>query len=549
MSSPMSSSPTTPSPIHLSSPDNKAMQVSFSLFIDRRDAHHDLWASEKIQAEYRDWPHDSESKDQHYEGLTERIQSQCNYLASVFSSERRVYGIKAAYYGGSPIALIVIEDTDKPLPVVSEEQMYFPVHVFHGVFRWTCDTSSSKPPTPPNNHTHAGTLITLLPTTIAPESIPPTTSPESTILSSTSPSPSSTFTAGAFLRDKHNPSQCFILSVGHPMSSGRSSLSITEEQPTLKIGWPAISPRVERMQSHLRRLGAYTYSKKIEAAFYYAHITELERSPDQVPDEIEQRKLDRIKKRYRSLQESLLVADMQHKRVSDQIEKYQGLALGDTAIGHICAAFHGYVDRDLPTTPNVLNTLDHKLSIHPSDTLSSSSITDANLVDVSLIKITDPSFIPKNTCVQLFESIQELCPGQEVSMDCNAVSKEQSGEVGLLKGYFGLPDFNSNPNPNPNPVVMGATDENEKQKLREAQYFVQEYAVHEPGFTAAGSSGAIVYTDGFAAVGMAVGHFVSLIPMCIVLPLDRLVGSVESAAGVELEFVPPIFEEEEEEFV
>ncbi|KAJ4493027.1 hypothetical protein C8J55DRAFT_556000 [Lentinula edodes] len=536
MSSPMSSSPTTPSPIHLSSPDNKALQVSF---VDRRDAHHDLWASEQIQAEYRDWPHDSESKDQRFEGLTERIQSQCNYLASVFSSERRVYGIKAAYYGGSPIALIVIEDSDKPLPVVSEEQMFFPVHVFHGVFRWTCDASSTKPPTPPNNHAPAGTLITLLPPTIAPEFIPPTTFPESTIFSSTSPRPSCTFTAGAFLRDKHDPSQCFILSVGHPMSSGRSSLSITEEQPTLKIGWPAISPRVERMQSHLRRLGAYTYSNKIEAAFCYAQITELERSPDQVLDEIEQRKLDRIKQRYKSLQQSLLVADMQHKRVSDEIEKYVGLALGDTAIGHIRTAFHGYADRDLPTTPNV-NTLDNKRSIHSSDTPFPSSITDANLVDVSLIKITDPSFIPKNTCIQLFELIQELRPGQEVSMHCNAVSQEQSGEVGLLKAYFGLPDFN----PNPNPLVLGATDENEKQKLREAQHFVQEYAVSEPGFTAAGSSGAIVYTDGFAAVGMAVGHFISLIPMCIVLPLDRLVRSVERAAGVELEFVPPIFEED-----
>ncbi|KAJ3863734.1 hypothetical protein EV359DRAFT_82093 [Lentinula novae-zelandiae] len=148
-------------------------------FIDRRDAHHDLWASEEIQAKYRDWPHDP--KDQRFEALTERIQSQCNFLASVFSSERRVYGVKAAYYDGSPTVLAVIEDSDQPLPVVSKEQMFFPVHVFHGDFRWTCDTSSTKPPSPPNNYTHAGTLITLIPPMIAPESIPLTNSSESTI--------------------------------------------------------------------------------------------------------------------------------------------------------------------------------------------------------------------------------------------------------------------------------------------------------------------------------------------------------------------------------
>ncbi|KAJ3852287.1 hypothetical protein EV368DRAFT_82701 [Lentinula lateritia] len=404
-------------------------------FIDRRDAHHDLWVSEEIQAKYRDWPHDP--KDQRFEALTERIQSQCNFLASVFSLERRVYGVKAAYYDGSPTVLVVIED-NQPLPVNSLESI---------------------------------------------------------TLSSTSPSPSSTFTAGAFLRDKCNPSQCFILSVGHPMSSGRSPLSITEEQLTLKIGWPAILPRVERMQSHLRRLGAYTYSKKREAAFCYAQITALDGSPDQVLDEIDQSKLDRFKKRYESLQESLAAADTQHKRVSVQIERYEGLALCDTVIGHICTAFHGYAERDLSTIPKAIS-LDNK-HIH--------TITDANLLDVSLIKITDPSFIPKNMWLQPFESIKELCPGQEVFMDCTAASKEQTGEVGLLKGYFGLPHLN------PNPAVL---DDNTK-KTREAQYFVQEYSISESGFTAAGSSGAIVYTDKFAAVGMAVGHFVSLIPMCI----------------------------------
>ncbi|KAJ4501180.1 hypothetical protein C8R41DRAFT_913175 [Lentinula lateritia] len=259
------------------------------------------------------------------------------------------------------------------------------------------------------------------------------------------------------------------------MSSGRSPLSITEEQPALKIGWPAISPR----------------------------ITALEGFRDEVLDEIEQRKLDRFKKRYELLQESLAAADMQHKGVSVQIERYEGLALGDTAIGHICTAFHGYAERDLSTTPKAIS-----LDNNPNN-----SITDANLVDVSLIQIRR----------------------QEVFMDCTAASKQQTGEVGLLKGYFGLPHLNSK---------LVALGDNTK-KSREAQYFVQEYSILESGFTAAGSSGAIVYTDEFAAVGMAVGHFVSLIPMCIVLPLDRLVKSVESAAGVELEFVPPIFEEED----
>ncbi|KAJ3863733.1 hypothetical protein EV359DRAFT_82092 [Lentinula novae-zelandiae] len=233
----------------------------------------------------------------------------------------------------------------------------------------------------------------------------------------------------------------------------------------------------------------------------------------QIECSIEQSKLDWFKKRYESLQESLAAADMQHKRVSVQIERYEGLALGDTAIGHICTAFHGYAERDLCTIPKAIS-LDNK-NIH--------SITDANLVDVSPIKITDPSFIPKNMWLQPFESIKDLCPGQEVFMDCTAASKEQTGEVGLLKGYFGLPHLN------PNSVVLG----DDPKKTREAQYFVQEYSISETGFTAAGSSGAIVYTDEFAAVGMAVGHFVSLIPMCIVLPLDRLVKSVESAVGVD----------------
>ncbi|KAJ3805813.1 hypothetical protein F5876DRAFT_69479 [Lentinula aff. lateritia] len=274
-----SSATTASSPIHLSSPDKKAMQVVFlrnpihyfihpyvrHRFIDRRDAHHDLWASEEIQAKYRDWPHDP--KDQRFEALTERIQS----------LERRVYGVKAAYYDGSPTVLVVIED-NQPLPV----------------------------------------------------------------------------------------------------------------------------------------------------------ITALDGSPDQVLDGIE---LDRFKKRYESLQESLPAADVQHKRVSVQIERYEGLALGDTAIGHIRTAFHGYAERDLSTTPKAIS-LDNK-HIH--------TITDANPLDVSLIKITDPSFIPKNMWLQPFESIKELCPGQEVFMDCTAASKEQTGEVGLLKGYFGLP----HPDPNP----------------------------------------------------------------------------------------------------
>lgn len=88
-------------------------------------------------------------------------------------------------------------------------------------------------------------------------------------------------------------------------------------------------------------------------------------------------RLDRFKKRYELLQESLAAADMQHKGVSVQIERYEGLALGDTAIGHICTAFHGYAERDLSTTPKAIS-----LDNNPNN-----SITDANLVDVSLIQI------------------------------------------------------------------------------------------------------------------------------------------------------------------
>ncbi|KAJ3930787.1 MAG: hypothetical protein NXY57DRAFT_962369 [Lentinula lateritia] len=186
MSSLMPPSATTASsPTHLSSPDNEAMQVIYRppgrppRFVGLR----------RNSGEVPRLAHDP--KDQRFEAMTERIQSQCNFLASVFSLERRVYGVKAAYY----TVLVVIED-NQPLPAFMSSM----------VFRWTCDTSSTKPPSPPNNYTHAGTLITLIPSTIAPEFIPSTNSPESTTPSSTSPSPSSTFTAGAFLRDKHNPS-------------------------------------------------------------------------------------------------------------------------------------------------------------------------------------------------------------------------------------------------------------------------------------------------------------------------------------------------------
>lgn len=235
-------------------------------------------------------------------------------------------------------------------------------------------------------------------------------------------------------------------------------------------------------------------------------------------------RLDSLKHKYGTLQEIVRDVEAQRNLHSIQKDNVEHLSLSDTVIGHVSSAYFGYGAGGLPkiptTVPMPLNQADHSPDVILQPI---SSIRDANFVDVSLTKVTQETFIPDTIPIQQFTSIKPLESGQQVSMQCSAVEEEQIGEIGALKGFFGLPD----------PVMLRG--ENEK---REAKYFVQEHFIPKAEFAVKGASGSIVHTGDKAAVGMVIGHFVSLIPLCIVLPVDRLIKHVESASGVSLELVP-----------
>ncbi|KAJ3867680.1 hypothetical protein EV359DRAFT_61276 [Lentinula novae-zelandiae] len=486
------------------------MSSTFTKYIDRRDAAHNLWAEEEIQTSYTDWPHDfNDQGNQRPDFLTDRIRMQCDFLASVFSSERRVYGIKAAFYHGSPVVIVVIEDTE-PLPVASDDQIFFDVHWFYGEFQWTSNINYALPPLPPSNFGYAGTMITLIPPLTSPEFVPSILAAEPTSPASLSTNtPVTTFTAGLFLRDEYNPSQKFILSIS---AAGNRRHRIE----------PSITYQAVKLRKYLERAEAFIKYKSNEAAFCHLQIVGSEENVSL--GEIERKKLDSLKHKYGTLQEIVRDVEAQRNLHSIQKDNVEHLSLSDTVIGHVSSAYFGYGACGLPTIPTSvpmpLNQADHS-----SDVILQpiSSIRDANFVDVSLTKVTQETFIPDTIPIQQFTSIKPLESGQQVTMQCSAVEEEQIGEIGALKGFFGLPD----------PVVLRG--ENEK---REAKYFVQEHFIPKAEFAVKGASGSIVHTGDKAAVGMVIGHFVSLIPLCIVLPVDRLIKHVESASGVVLELVP-----------
>ncbi|KAJ4500028.1 hypothetical protein C8R41DRAFT_863664 [Lentinula lateritia] len=528
----MSSSPTTTSSSTFTSappPTQHQRRKSLVLIrqdIDRRDAAHNLWAEEEIQTSYTDWLHDSNDQvNQRPDSLTDRIRMQCDFLASVPSSERRVYGIKAAFYHGSPVVIVVIEDNE-PLPAANDDQIFFDVHWFYGEFQWTSNTNYALPPLPPSNFGYAGTMITLIPPLTSPEPVPSIlaaepTSPSASLSTSTTNTPVTTFTAGLFLRDEYNPSQKFILSVGHPFSPRRFPLPVTEDID-LKVGWPSITYQAVKLRKYLEKAEAFIKYKSNEAAFCHVQIVGLEENVSL--GDIERKKLDSLKHKYGTLQEIVRDVEAQRNLHSIQKDNVEHLSLSDTVIGHVSSAYFGYGAGGLPkiptTVPMPLNQADHSPDVILQPI---SSIRDANFVDVSLTKVTQETFIPDTIPIQQFTSIKPLESGQQVSMQCSAVEEEQIGEIGALKGFFGLPD----------PVMLRG--ENEK---REAKYFVQEHFIPKAEFAVKGASGSIVHTGDKAAVGMVIGHFVSLIPLCIVLPVDRLIKHVESASGVSLELVP-----------
>ncbi|KAJ3809395.1 hypothetical protein F5876DRAFT_77793 [Lentinula aff. lateritia] len=500
-------------------------------YIDRRDAAHNLWAEEEIQTLYTDWPHDfKDPVSQHLDSLTDRIRMQCNFLASELSSERQVYGIKAALYDGSPVVIVVIEDTE-PLPAASNDQKFFDVHWFYGEFQWTSNINYVLPPLPPSNVGHAGTMITLIPPPTSPELVPSTLTAESTsssALLSTTPTntPVTTFTAGLFLRDVYNPLQNFVLSVGHPFTPRMFPLSVTEDI-SLKVGWPSIPPQVAKLRKYLEKAQAFIKYKSNEAASYQVQTVRLEENEGF--GETERKKLDILKHKYETLQ--AIVRDVEAQRNFTLIQKdtVERLSLSDMVIGHVFSVYFGYAVCGLPTIPTSevmpLNQANHSSDfvLQPSNLQPLSSIQDAIFVDVSLTKVTQENFIPDTIPIQHFTSIKSLESVQQVTMQCMAVGEEQIGQIGALKGLFGLP----------NPVVLRG-----KNKKCEADYFIEEHFITKAEFAVKGASGSIVHTEDDAAVGMVIGHFVSLIPLCIILPVDRLIKHVETASGVVLELVP-----------
>ncbi|KAJ3900442.1 hypothetical protein F5879DRAFT_972771, partial [Lentinula edodes] len=514
-----SSGPHNP-PTHTESDHAKHVALPKSQICDHRHSFPEFNGDELFQRHYQIWPSDSEGSNL----LTSQIQKQCQFVSSVLQVERRVHAVTAAYHDGFPIVLVLLEDSAL-LPILSQDQLHFEVHVFLGQYQWASGFDAPSQVSfggylsPPSSAVCAGTSITLLP------SLLPSMSPTS----STSLSPSktqlaqSTFTAGLFLQDKDHPSNRYILSVGHPFSSEFHSHVINDERKDIKIGWPDASLSLEHCDQYLKL--ANLRIPKLQAEMNLLHAQTLEFKGG---NEHQQNLFHSRKKRYEFLAATIELMKLNILEISNRKISLEKLRItpSDTEIGHVFMACFGFVnDTSVSTSKSDTILLPQHIPLTPSASQPHSPHQNHQFIDVSLIKITNQLLIPPPSIPQHFSSIQELRPGQKIVLDCMAVQSLQIGKIGSLESFFGLPD--------PVCTTRNSTE------ISDAKYFIHEHCVSKPRFAVPGASGAIVRTSAEgAATGMVVGIFEGPgIELSIILPLKRLLDRVESTCGMKLELI------------
>ncbi|KAJ3888138.1 hypothetical protein GG344DRAFT_68228 [Lentinula edodes] len=449
---------------------------------DHRHSFPEFNGDELFQRHYQICPSDSEGSNL----LTSQIQKQCQFVSSVLEVERRVHAVTAAYHDGFPIVLVLLEDSAL-LPILSQDQLHFEVHVFLGQYQWASGFDA------PSQVSFAGYLS------------PP---------SSATQLAQSTFTAGLFLQDKDHPSNRYILSVGHPFSSEFHPHVINDERKDIKIGWPDASLSLGHCDQYLKL--ANLRIPKLQAEMNLLHAQTLEFKGG---NEHQQNLFHSRKKRYEFLAATIElmknnILETSNRKIS--LEKLR-ITPSDTEIGHVFMACFGFVnDTSVSTSKSDSILLHQHIPPTPSSSQPHSPHQNHQFIDVSLIKITNQLLIPPPSIPQHFSSIQELRPGQKIVLDCMAVQPLRIGKIGPLESFFGLPD----------PVCTTSTE------ISDAKYFIHEHCVSKTHFAVPGASGAIVRTSAEgAATGMVVGIFEGPgIELSIILPLTRLLDIVENTA-------------------